>query len=252
MYETKQIGNHTIIFADSEGIYKHNEELLKQGAPDTRLFYWCNSLGEINVPGSPDLMHCGAEEDLSPAAARLYEKYQMDTDGMRTYTVRFNGEDGILFTALVDDDWVEDVLKTRTSNLFPILRAAAETLPEQDELFQHCDILALDQTAPMGSELAFFFPESEEDALRAFAKQTNGLSDLVYQRIFVKNKELRDDICPLCGEEVEFDGAYDHDDDGATLNWICPHCGATGKAGYSFAFTQHYCVQDGNGKPVEC
>ena len=54
----------------------------------------------------------------------------------------------------------------------------------------------------MGSELAFFFPESEEDALRAFAKQTNGLSDLVYQRIFVKNKELRDDICPLCGEDL--------------------------------------------------
>lgn len=78
MYETKQIGNHTIIFADSDGVYKHNEELFKQGAPDSRLFYWCNSLGEINVPGSPDLMHCGAEEDLSPAAARLYEKYQVN------------------------------------------------------------------------------------------------------------------------------------------------------------------------------
>lgn len=61
----------------------------------------------------------------------------------------------------------------------------------------------------------------------------------------------QDDICPLCGAELEYDGAYDHDDDGATLDWHCPACGATGKAGYNLVFDQHYCVQNGNGNPVE-
>ncbi len=65
------------------------------------------------------------------------------------------------------------------------------------------------------------------------------------------SKNHEDGICPCCGAEIEYVGAYDHDDDGATLDWTCPKCGASGKAGYTFVFDQHYCVQDGDGNPVE-
>lgn len=71
----------------------------------------------------------------------------------------------------------------------------------------------------------------------------------VKEDIMSKNHE--DGICPCCGAEIEYVGAYDHDDDGATLDWTCPKCGASGKAGYTFVFDQHYCVQDGDGNPVE-
>lgn len=60
-----------------------------------------------------------------------------------------------------------------------------------------------------------------------------------------------DGICPLCGKEIDYVGAYEHDDDGATLDWQCPSCGASGKAGYTFVFDKHYCIRDGSGNMVE-
>lgn len=59
-----------------------------------------------------------------------------------------------------------------------------------------------------------------------------------------------DGICPLCGGEIEYTGSYDYDDDGATLPFECPHCGANGRAGYNFVFDGYYCVHDKDGKAV--
>ncbi len=60
-----------------------------------------------------------------------------------------------------------------------------------------------------------------------------------------------DGICPLCGKEIEYVSSYDHDDDGATLDWECPSCGATGKAGFNLVFDQYYCVKDREGNDAE-
>ncbi len=54
----------------------------------------------------------------------------------------------------------------------------------------------------------------------------------------------KDGICPICGEEIEYIGYYMYDDDGATLDWRCPSCGATGKAVFDFTFRYH-CVREG-------
>lgn len=63
--------------------------------------------------------------------------------------------------------------------------------------------------------------------------------------------KYNDGICPCCGAEIEYVGSYDHDDDGATLDFECPKCGATGKVGYTFVFDGYYNVQDCNGNSVE-
>lgn len=55
----------------------------------------------------------------------------------------------------------------------------------------------------------------------------------------------KDGICPICGEEIEYVGSYMYDDDGATLDWECPYCGAAGKAGFNLTFDGYYCVQEG-------
>ena len=59
-----------------------------------------------------------------------------------------------------------------------------------------------------------------------------------------------DGICPLCGHSIDYVGSYDHDDEGATLDFECSNCGATGKAGYDFVFDGYYCVKDSNGEYV--
>lgn len=57
-------------------------------------------------------------------------------------------------------------------------------------------------------------------------------------------------ICPVCGSEVEYNGDHHIDDEGTTVSWHCPECGATGKSGYKCAFTGHYDVCDEAGKPL--
>lgn len=62
--------------------------------------------------------------------------------------------------------------------------------------------------------------------------------------------KYEDGICPVCGAEIDFDGAYDHDDEGATLRFECPACGANGTAGYDLVFEGYHDVKDANGAPV--
>lgn len=59
-----------------------------------------------------------------------------------------------------------------------------------------------------------------------------------------------DDICPCCGAEIEYCSEHDPDDSGYTIDWECPECGTTGKAGYTAVFDRHYKVQDATGNDV--
>lgn len=60
-----------------------------------------------------------------------------------------------------------------------------------------------------------------------------------------------DDICPVCGAEIEYEGDNEVDDDGTIVSWECPECGATGKAGYIGVFDRHYKVCDADGNEIE-
>lgn len=58
-------------------------------------------------------------------------------------------------------------------------------------------------------------------------------------------------ICPICGEDIEY-GDFEMHDEGATYDWECPKCGATGKEGYDLTFDgNHYNVCDANGNEVK-
>lgn len=59
-----------------------------------------------------------------------------------------------------------------------------------------------------------------------------------------------EDICPVCGSEIEYDGDNQIDDDGTIVSWTCPGCGATGKSGYTSVFDGHYLVHDGDGNEI--
>ena len=57
-------------------------------------------------------------------------------------------------------------------------------------------------------------------------------------------------VCPCCGAQIEY-GQRNHMDNGGTIYWECPNCGASGKEGFDEVFDgMHYNVCDADGN--EC
>lgn len=64
--------------------------------------------------------------------------------------------------------------------------------------------------------------------------------------------KCQEGICPLCGGEIEYNGAKDPDDSGFTIPWQCTRCNAEGKEGYTETFDDmHYEVYDEDGNEYE-
>lgn len=184
MYEVKEIGNHRIIFADSEGVYRSDEGLRRKGQPDSKLYYWCNSMGEVNLPdGQPRAGWPDELEHLPSNVRAIYENYHEETDWMHMYIARFDGVDGVLFTLLIDDNWVKEA-GGDISSVFHVMKIVAADIERLNPLFQHCDIFALDRTDPIGSEMAFFFPPTELDSVREFKAKTKELAEMIYGEFY--------------------------------------------------------------------
>lgn len=61
-----------------------------------------------------------------------------------------------------------------------------------------------------------------------------------------------EDICPVCGAELEPNGDMDSDGNGGlTMTWYCPHCGASGSSDYDGRFLNHRDVVDKDGTPID-
>ena len=132
--------------------------------------YWCNALGEINMPGEASYRPHTPEE-LPPVYRELYDKYQYETDSVHTYVVSYDGVPGMMLTALHDNgyyDDVADITKNHTalykqlhdaamSAALYLIYARAEKMLE-DEMFSGCTVLIGDFTDPDGHELCLFVP----------------------------------------------------------------------------------------------
>lgn len=134
------------------------------------MHYWCNALGEINMPGEASFCPHMPDE-LPPAYRELYEKYQYETDDVHTYVVSYDGVPGMMLTALHDNCYYDDIVdisKSQTEDYEQIhavmmdsalylinLRAKKMT---EDEMFENCTVLVGDFTDPDGHELCLFVP----------------------------------------------------------------------------------------------
>lgn len=66
----------------------------------------------------------------------------------------------------------------------------------------------------------------------------------------VLTKPYAEGICPCCGAEIQY-GQRNQMDNGGTIDWECPACGASGEEGFDETFDgMHYNVQDADGN--EC
>lgn len=168
-----------VIFANEFSIYE-DKVCMVMGQPAGRLTYWCNCLGEINVPGK-SLSYSGCVDELPPDVQALYTAYQEEVDGLHLYTVTLNGVNGMLFTALVDQEWVNDVLGTDMDSAYDALKAAALRLRDSRKLHSDVIILAMKNTAPDGHELGIFFPAEICELIPKFLTESVRFSDQIYQ-----------------------------------------------------------------------
>ena len=134
------------------------------------MHYWCNALGEINMPGEASFSPHKPEE-LPPAYRDLYEKYQYETDAIHTYVVSYDGVPGMMLTALHDSCYYDDIVElSKKDNVYYdvlhnclmeqalyILQLHATEMTE-DAMFEGCTVFVGDMTDPDGHELCLFVP----------------------------------------------------------------------------------------------
>lgn len=190
-------GKNPVIIADAKGIYDDKHRTIPGTLRDVkvgRLYYWCNSIGEINIPGrNPD--DCATLEELPADAANLYERYQQEDDGMHLYTVNLNGVNGMLFTMLCDVEWVKGTLKLDMDDAFELVCQTVVRVSNEKTLPKECTLLALKGTNPDGHELGVFFPADACGYIPAFDEAK--FSDSIYASMEVM------------AEENALDGDYD-------------------------------------------
>lgn len=169
MYRFEQeYGKNTIIIADALGIYAQ-EVCTVLGQATGRLTIWCNSLGEINIPGKPQL-YCGKVEELPPVVQTIYEQYQQDADGMSLYTVNLNDAPGMLFTMVICNDWMEENVGGNSARAYCALMTVARDLRDSGQLPGEVQLLVLKDTDPDGHELGVFFPAAVCDKVPEFQR----------------------------------------------------------------------------------
>lgn len=103
------------------------------------------------------------------------------------------------------------------------------------------------------AEVMLLMAKADIDVLLAFVQRiVKPFEDPMGQRIpFLHPNGDEEDVCPVCGAEVEYQGDRDIDyNDGTEVSWECPVCKAFGKALYHDTFLQHEAVMDGNGDCV--
>ena len=147
------------------------------------MFYWCNAMGEINMPGEASYSPHTPEE-LPPAYRELYEKYEYETDSANTYVVSYDGMPGMLLTALHSNGYYDDVANLSADRTdwydrfhlimmdvaFHLIHLRAEAMTK-DDLFDGCVVLVGDFTDPDGHELCLFVPADKCDRLDAIREK---------------------------------------------------------------------------------
>lgn len=132
---------------------------LQEVYDNNELYYWCNGLGELNVPGDiPSYVTSNIDsfmEELPPKQAILYEGFRKD--GM--YVVSYRRKAAMALCWLFDKDYMDDVVEggDASKQFLAALEEYARQL-EGTPLFEHCEFLIGENTDPIGHEFTIIVP----------------------------------------------------------------------------------------------
>lgn len=142
-----------------------NDVFAQQG-----FYYWCNSAGDIRMPGDGKRFIVHHPEDLPSAIRSLYEAYQTEAGECMRHVVTYNGFPGMFLVALYDKSYYLDTcddhgIKNLTHAQEAILMDVALQLlyrqaeiMDEDPAFDGCTCFVGNNTDPDGHELGLFIP----------------------------------------------------------------------------------------------
>lgn len=136
------------------------------------MFYWCNSCGEVNLPGDVGIV-LHTEDELSPKIKNIFEHLECERNETNEYAVTICNKSGILLMALYPCQFVADVLKIDEENQKALdateqfalnLKGFGNRLAaELKEIDPNCEVILGIHTDPEGPEFGVFVPFFEDE-----------------------------------------------------------------------------------------
>lgn len=161
--------NKKYLFDKTNVIYL--SKLYDEDNNDT-MFYWCNSCGEVNLPGDVGIV-LHTEDELSPKIKNIFEHLECERNETNEYAVTICNKSGILLMALYPCQFVADVLKIDEENQKALdateqfalnLKGFGNRLAaELKEIDPNCEVILGIHTDPEGPEFGVFVPFFEDE-----------------------------------------------------------------------------------------
>lgn len=136
------------------------------------MFYWCNSCGEVNLPGDVGIV-LHTEDELPPKIKSIFEHLECERNETNEYAASICNKSGILLMALYPYQFVADVLKIdeqsqkaqdATEQLAVNLKAfSSDLLTKFKKIDPNCEVVLGIHTDPEGPELGVFIPFFEDE-----------------------------------------------------------------------------------------
>lgn len=136
------------------------------------MFYWCNSCGEVNLPGDVGIV-LHTEDELPPKIKSIFEHLECEHNETNEYAASICNKSGILLMALYPYQFVADVLKIdeqsqkaqdATEQLAVNLKAfSSDLLTKFKKIDPNCEVVLGIHTDPEGPELGVFIPFFEDE-----------------------------------------------------------------------------------------
>lgn len=161
------------------------------------LYYWCNSAGDIRMPGDGERSILHRPEELPDAYRQLYDRYQTETGEGHRHVVEYAGRPGMLLAALYDKSYFRDVCQEQagiadqefTPSLDDFLMDVAyrrllitvEAM-EKDEELAGCTVLVGKNTDPDGHEVCLFIPTEKAGSI-------DDIEKAFYRHLYTKREE---------------------------------------------------------------
>lgn len=135
------------------------------------MFYWCNSCGEVNLPGDVGIV-LHTEDELPSKIKSIFEHLECERNETNEYAVTICNKSGILLMALYPCQFVADVLKIDEENQKALdateqfalnLKGFGNRLAaELKEIDPNCEVILGIHTDPEDPEFGVFVPFFED------------------------------------------------------------------------------------------